>query len=107
MSCRRIFRILTALYFALYLCLAIPGHLAKFAGESCTGCTVQAPSDCGSRHDRDHCTICLTAGQVAAVTIEFSAGCYEGSVKLAVSYDGGSAVTPCSRSTDPRAPPSV
>jgi len=99
------FKILIALYFALYMCLLIPGHLATFAAEFDSVCHDQAESLHDHDHDPQHCTICLTGGQVAAITVDYpqvggaTAGfCNPGEAVSGIAFAAD-------LSTDPRAPP--
>lgn len=105
---RKISRSFIALYFALYLCFLIPGHLAAYAGEFNSGRAMQAASSPDvHHHDPERCTICLTAGHVAAVTVDcplcVCATVERFNPREAVSTTAGAA----ERSTDPRAPPAA
>jgi len=103
----RTFKILIALYFALYLCLLIPGHLAQFAGAWESGQTVQTSHHEDSHHDHDHCTICLTSGQVAAITFDCPLCAYRQIARLVFIPVVSTATAFTDLSTDPRAPPTA
>jgi hypothetical protein len=108
MSGRKISRFTLVTYFAIYICLLVPGHLAAFACGPASPITGLHQTDRHfAHHDSRTCHICLSGGQLAALGISC---CFDAAFYIISTIDEPLPISAACLSVDhilPRAPPSA